>query len=50
MSSWDFGEIDLHHVGRDQRSFIEAFLEHVLPRLRGSLDGEADRIAGLRAP
>ena len=25
--------IYLHHVGRDQRPFIEAFGEHVLPRL-----------------
>ncbi len=28
-----FDPIYLHHVGRDQRAFIEAFGEHVLPRL-----------------
>ena len=28
---WD--SIYLHHVGRDQRAFIEAFGEHVLPEL-----------------
>jgi probable non-F420 flavinoid oxidoreductase len=29
-----FDEINLHHVGRDQRPFVEAFGEHVLPALR----------------
>jgi G6PDH family F420-dependent oxidoreductase len=29
-----FDEINLHHVGQDQRPFIEAFGEHVLPALR----------------
>jgi alkanesulfonate monooxygenase SsuD/methylene tetrahydromethanopterin reductase-like flavin-dependent oxidoreductase (luciferase family) len=28
---WD--QIYLHHVGQDQRGFIDAFGEHVLPRL-----------------
>jgi probable non-F420 flavinoid oxidoreductase len=28
-----FGAIYLHHVGKEQRAFIEAFGEHVLPRL-----------------
>jgi probable non-F420 flavinoid oxidoreductase len=28
-----FDEIYLHHVGTDQRAFVEAFGEHVLPRL-----------------
>jgi hypothetical protein len=28
-----FEAIYLHHVGQDQRAFIEAFGEHVLPRL-----------------
>jgi hypothetical protein len=28
-----FDPIYLHHVRRDQRAFIEAFGEHVLPRL-----------------
>jgi probable non-F420 flavinoid oxidoreductase len=28
-----FDAVYLHHVGRDQRAFIEAFGEHVLPRL-----------------
>jgi probable non-F420 flavinoid oxidoreductase len=29
-----FDEINLHHVGQDQRAFIETFGEHVLPALR----------------
>jgi probable non-F420 flavinoid oxidoreductase len=29
-----FDEINLHHVGQDQRAFIDAFGEHVLPALR----------------
>ena len=29
-----FEEINLHHVGQDQRAFIEAFGEHVLPAAR----------------
>jgi G6PDH family F420-dependent oxidoreductase len=29
-----FDEINLHHVGQDQRAFIEAFGEHVLPAPR----------------
>ena len=29
-----FEEINLHHVGQDQRAFIEAFGEHVLPAVR----------------
>ena len=28
-----FDHVYLHHVGREQRRFIEAFGEHVLPRL-----------------
>jgi coenzyme F420-dependent glucose-6-phosphate dehydrogenase len=30
-----FERLYLHHVGRDQAGFIEAFGRHVLPRLRG---------------
>jgi probable non-F420 flavinoid oxidoreductase len=30
----DFEEINLHHVGQEQRTFIEAFGEHVLPAVR----------------
>jgi probable non-F420 flavinoid oxidoreductase len=29
-----FEEINLHHVGQDQRAFIEAFGEHVIPAVR----------------
>ena len=29
-----FEEINLHHVGQDQRAFIEAFGEHVIPAAR----------------
>ncbi len=29
-----FEEVNLHHVGQDQRAFIEAFGEHVIPALR----------------
>ena len=29
-----FSELQLHHVGRDQRAFVEAFGAEVLPRLR----------------
>jgi hypothetical protein len=29
-----FEEINLHHVGQEQRMFIEAFGEHVLPAVR----------------
>jgi hypothetical protein len=29
-----FAEIHLHQVARDQRGFIEAFGQHVLPALR----------------
>ncbi|NED95904.1 TIGR03885 family FMN-dependent LLM class oxidoreductase [Phytoactinopolyspora alkaliphila] len=31
-----FDRIMIHHVGKDQRPFIEAFGEHVLPQLRTS--------------
>ena len=33
LSELGFDEVYLHHVGRDQREFIEVFAEHVLPRL-----------------
>ena len=29
-----FDEINLHHIGQDQKAFIDAFGEHVLPALR----------------
>ncbi len=31
-----FDQVYLHHVGREQRPFVEAFAGHVLPQLRGS--------------
>ncbi|PWB97078.1 TIGR03885 family FMN-dependent LLM class oxidoreductase [Homoserinimonas hongtaonis] len=36
-----FDEVYLHQVGSDQRSFIEAFGEHVLPRLTVTAKAEA---------
>jgi probable non-F420 flavinoid oxidoreductase len=33
LAELGFDEIYLHHVGQEQRDFIEAFGEHVLPRL-----------------
>jgi probable non-F420 flavinoid oxidoreductase len=33
LADLGFGAIYLHHVGREQRAFIEAFGEHVLPQL-----------------
>jgi alkanesulfonate monooxygenase SsuD/methylene tetrahydromethanopterin reductase-like flavin-dependent oxidoreductase (luciferase family) len=33
LADLGFDAIYLHHVGREQRPFIEAFGEHVLPRL-----------------
>jgi len=33
LAALGFDAIYLHHVGQDQRAFIEAFGEHVLPRL-----------------
>jgi hypothetical protein len=33
LAELGFDAIYLHHVGREQRAFIEAFGEHVLPRL-----------------
>ena len=33
LAELGFDPIYLHHVGREQRAFIEAFGEHVLPRL-----------------
>ena len=33
LAALGFDAIYLHHVGQEQRSFIEAFGEHVLPRL-----------------
>jgi probable non-F420 flavinoid oxidoreductase len=35
LAELGFEEIYLHHVGRDQERFIDAFGEHVLPELRG---------------
>ena len=34
LASLGFDEIYLHHVGREQERFIDAFGEHVLPELR----------------
>jgi len=33
LAALGFDAIYLHHVGQDQRAFIETFGEHVLPRL-----------------
>jgi alkanesulfonate monooxygenase SsuD/methylene tetrahydromethanopterin reductase-like flavin-dependent oxidoreductase (luciferase family) len=33
LADLGFDAIYLHHVGKEQRAFIEAFGEHVLPRL-----------------
>jgi probable non-F420 flavinoid oxidoreductase len=33
LAALGFDEINLHHVGQDQSAFIDAFGEHVLPRL-----------------
>ena len=33
LADLGFGAIYLHHVGREQRAFIDAFGEHVLPQL-----------------
>ena len=33
LAELGFDEIYLHHVGQEQRRFIEAFGEHVLPAL-----------------
>jgi alkanesulfonate monooxygenase SsuD/methylene tetrahydromethanopterin reductase-like flavin-dependent oxidoreductase (luciferase family) len=35
LAELGFDGIWLHHVGRDQRPFVETFGEHVLPRLAG---------------
>ena len=35
LATLGFDEIYLHHVGREQERFIDAFGEHVLPELRG---------------
>lgn len=34
MAELGFEEINLHHVGQDQRAFLDAFGEHVLPAVR----------------
>jgi probable non-F420 flavinoid oxidoreductase len=34
LAALGFDEIYLHHVGRDQRAFIDSFGEHVLPQFR----------------
>ena len=34
LAELGFDEIYLHHVGREQERFIDAFGEHVLPQLR----------------
>jgi hypothetical protein len=34
LASLGFDELALHHVGQDLDPFIDAFGEHVLPRLR----------------
>ena len=34
LAELGFGEIQLHQVGRNQRAFIDAFGERVLPVLR----------------
>jgi probable non-F420 flavinoid oxidoreductase len=34
LSALGFDEVYLHHVGRDQRAFIDTFGEHVLPEFR----------------
>jgi alkanesulfonate monooxygenase SsuD/methylene tetrahydromethanopterin reductase-like flavin-dependent oxidoreductase (luciferase family) len=33
LAELGFDEIYLHHVGQEQSGFIEAFGEHVLPRI-----------------
>ena len=33
LAALGFDEIYLHHVGQEQAAFIDAFAEHVLPRL-----------------
>lgn len=33
LAALGFDEINLHHVGQDLGPFIDAFGEHVLPRL-----------------
>ncbi len=33
LASLGFDEINLHHVGQEQSAFIDAFGEHVLPKL-----------------
>ena len=33
MAAIGFDAVHLHHVGQEQRRFIEAFGEHVLPAL-----------------
>ncbi|MDT0188449.1 TIGR03885 family FMN-dependent LLM class oxidoreductase [Microbacterium sp. ARD31] len=35
LAAVGFDDVYLHHVGQDQRPFIDAFGEHVLPALRG---------------
>jgi probable non-F420 flavinoid oxidoreductase len=35
LAALGFDELYLHHVGRHQEAFIDAFGEHVLPQLRG---------------
>ena len=35
LASVGFDDVYLHFVGQEQRGFIDAFGEHVLPALRG---------------
>jgi probable non-F420 flavinoid oxidoreductase len=36
LAGLGFDEINLHHVGRDLREFVDVFGEHVLPQLTGA--------------
>jgi hypothetical protein len=37
-----FDEIYLHHVGQEQKGFLDAFGEHVLPQLGSAAPAVAD--------
>ena len=40
-----FDEIYLHHVGQEQRGFLDAFGEHVLPQLDVVAPGPVEAVS-----
>ena len=41
-----FEEVYIHHVGKEQRGFLDAFGEHVLPQLDVDVPAPAVAVAG----